>query len=273
VSPAEVDCALSLLREESLLIDNGSLLSLTPEGIRTATRVVRAHRLWERHLADETGFPETEWHALADRREHELSPGEVEDLSVRLGRPTLDPHGDPIPGASGEIASPHSVPLSALPAGAGAQIVHLEDEPEERYAELAALGLYPGLFIRMLDGREAGYRFLADGQEHVLSALAAGNISVLPTPPRSPSGGAVDEPLSVLRPGETATVMHISRRCRGAERRRLLDLGLLPGTSVQAEIAAPSGDPTAYRVRGGLIALRQDQARFIRIQRAAMSRP
>jgi Fe2+ transport system protein FeoA len=59
----------------------------------------------------------------------------------------------------------------------------------------------------------------------------------------------------------------ISRRCRGAERRRLLDLGVLPGTVIQAEIRSPNGDPTAYLVRDALIALRAEQAEFIRIER------
>jgi len=54
--------------------------------------------------------------------------------------------------------------------------------------------------------------------------------------------------------------------CRGMERRRLLDLGLVPGTRVVAEFASPAGDPVAYRVRGALIALRTQQADLIHIQ-------
>lgn len=52
---------------------------------------------------------------------------------------------------------------------------------------------------------------------------------------------------------------------RGAERRRLLDLGLVPGTVVVAEMRSPLGDPVAYRVRGASVALRREQARQIRI--------
>jgi Fe2+ transport system protein FeoA len=47
----------------------------------------------------------------------------------------------------------------------------------------------------------------------------------------------------------------------------MLDLGILPGTLIQAEMTSPSGDPTAYRVRGALIALRKEQARLIQVTR------
>jgi DtxR family Mn-dependent transcriptional regulator len=77
----------------------------------------------------------------------------------------------------------------------------------------------------------------------------------------------IGEPLSALQPGDSGRVVTISRRCRGAERRRLLDLGVLPGTVIQAELRSPNGDPTAYRVRDALIALRAEQAELIRIER------
>ncbi|NTU65007.1 MAG: ferrous iron transport protein A, partial [Chloroflexi bacterium] len=74
-------------------------------------------------------------------------------------------------------------------------------------------------------------------------------------------------PVHQLQAYESGTVVGISPRCHGAERRRLLDLGIVPGTVVRAEIASPSGDPIAYRVRGALIALRREQSDFIRIVR------
>ena len=75
--------------------------------------------------------------------------------------------------------------------------------------------------------------------------------------------------LSALTPGEAARVTGISALCRGLERRRLLDLGLVPGTTIEAEFTSPSGDPTAYRVRGGLLALRREQADLIHVNGAA----
>ena len=52
----------------------------------------------------------------------------------------------------------------------------------------------------------------------------------------------------------------------GANRHRMMDLGILPGTLIRVEMISPLGDPTAYRVRGAVIALRQKQAHDIQIE-------
>ncbi len=52
---------------------------------------------------------------------------------------------------------------------------------------------------------------------------------------------------------------------QGLERRRMMDLGLTPGTRITAEFRSPLGDPVSYRVRGTLIALRREQAQQIEI--------
>jgi ferrous iron transport protein A len=67
-----------------------------------------------------------------------------------------------------------------------------------------------------------------------------------------------------LQPGEAGVVADLE--VDGLQRRRLMDLGLLPGTRVVVEMDSPLGDPTAYRIRGSVIALRRDQARLIRIK-------
>jgi len=69
--------------------------------------------------------------------------------------------------------------------------------------------------------------------------------------------------LNMLKPGQAATVIALT--CEGPDRRRLMDLGILPGTTIVAELTSPLGDPTAYLVRGALVALRREQARHIRI--------
>ena len=52
----------------------------------------------------------------------------------------------------------------------------------------------------------------------------------------------------------------------GPERRRLMDLGLLPGSEVQADLTSPLGDPTAYLVCGSLIVLRRSQTRAVHVE-------
>jgi len=69
--------------------------------------------------------------------------------------------------------------------------------------------------------------------------------------------------LDHLQRGQTATVMGLTSS--GLNRRRLMDLGILPGTSIAIETISPLGDPVAYRVRGAVVALRRDQASEIQI--------
>ena len=69
--------------------------------------------------------------------------------------------------------------------------------------------------------------------------------------------------LDAMQPGQTAIVQRLM--ASGLERRRLMDLGILPGTHIEVEMKSPMGDPTAYLVRGALIALRREQARQIEV--------
>ena len=74
--------------------------------------------------------------------------------------------------------------------------------------------------------------------------------------------------LSELIPGQKAFVKKISPDCQGIERQRLMDLGFVPGSLVEVEVRSPFRDPTAYRIKGGLIALRRIQASKIQISPA-----
>ncbi|MBN1120209.1 MAG: ferrous iron transport protein A [Anaerolineae bacterium] len=70
--------------------------------------------------------------------------------------------------------------------------------------------------------------------------------------------------LSELKPGRIAVIDHLA--IDGEERRRLMDLGMVPGTRVTAEFRSALGDPVAFRIRGSLIALRKVQTRQIVIK-------
>jgi DtxR family Mn-dependent transcriptional regulator len=272
ISPNRAADLVTDLEQRGLLTVEGDQPRLTPEGREAALHVIRAHRLWERHLAEDTGFAEAEWHHLAEQYEHELSPSEADALAAQLGHPTHDPHGDPIPTPDGELIGHGGQPLTTLPLATSARIVHIEDEPETVYAQLVAEGLYPGQWVRPLEVTPQRVRFWANGNEHVVAPVIAANISVVATAPEievEPEASD-DEPLHHLNVNESGTVVGLSPRCRGAERRRLLDLGIVPGTVVRAEIISAGGDPTAYRVRGALIALRREQADLIRISRRAV---
>jgi DtxR family Mn-dependent transcriptional regulator len=101
-----------------------------------------------------------------------------------------------------------------------------------------------------------------------LDLLEAAAVTVDPVPEADDHTVQFDR-LASLDPGETAEVVQIAPAVQGSQRRRLLDLGVLPGTAISAEIRSPSGDPVAYRIRGALIALRRPQAEDIYVRRRA----
>jgi DtxR family Mn-dependent transcriptional regulator len=264
----DIAALLPEMQARGLVQFDGDRLELTAEGRDYARHIIRAHRLWEHYLAEQTGYAEGDWHSLSERREHELSPAETDALSVALGHPLYDPHGDPIPTTSGDLMPVEQVALPNFPLNKPARIVHLEDEPETVYAQLVAEGLHPNMQVQISQITPQRIRFWAGGDEHVLAPVVAANISVAPLKKteQQPEPGRF-ELLNQLKPGETARVVSISPNSRGAERRRFMDLGILPGTTVTAELISPSGDPTAYRVRGALIGLRREQAGMINISR------
>ncbi len=258
---------LAELEQRDLLSLQDGEWSLTSVGEAIALHVIRAHRLWEQHLAEQTGYQQAEWHTQAESYEHMLSPEEVARLARSLGNPSHDPHGDPIPTAEGQFLRQEGLPMTSLQPEQAGRIVHIPDEPEAIAAQLRAEALYPGMVVRISESTPQRVRFWVNGNEHVLAPIVAADVAVVPLVPEqiieSPPGHALDE----LPVGELAEVVSLSPRCRGPERRRLMDLGILPGTQISAELVSPSGDPTAYLVRDTLIALRSEQAHWIKIKR------
>jgi DtxR family Mn-dependent transcriptional regulator len=257
---------LARLEELGLLRSQGDGFALTDEGRSYALRVIRVHRLWERYLADETGVANTEWHRQAEEREHLLTAADADALAARMGNPRFDPHGDPIPTRTGQIPHPKGVSLTAFPEGEIAEIVHIEDEPAVVFAQIATLGLVPGMRVHVITSTTDIVRLKADGIECVLHPLVASNITVQSVTSSTPMEGPF-ESLDLLEPGEKARVVGIARTCRGLQRRRLMDLGVVPGTEISVEMRSATGDPTAYSIRGASIALRKQQARHIQIER------
>ncbi|MBI4418471.1 MAG: FeoA domain-containing protein [Ignavibacteriales bacterium] len=249
------------LTEKKLVIPRGSELVLTIEGREYAVKVIRVHRLWERHLADETMVGELEWHKEAEEKEHVLSKEEAEALAKRLGQPVYDPHGDPIPSPDGGLPREPGKSLDAFHEGDTVRIVHVEDEPAGVYGDLVHAGLYPGMEVTIRGRDDRGIILEREDKRTLLSAVTAANLRVEKTKARRRKGPR--KTLASLSLGKEAVVLGISPACRGLQRRRLMDLGLVPGTAVVAEMSSATGDPTAYRIRGATIALRKEHAELV----------
>ncbi len=238
-------------------------LYLTTEGNRWALQVIRAHRLWERYLADEARMPLEKIHNAAHKHEHLMTLDEINDLDAALGHPAHDPHGDPIPNAAGQLRETHTTtPLDQLKPGQSGKIVHLEDEPPVAYAQLLAEGLFVGQEITVEENSPTRVLLSDDENQYALAQTIAKNVCIeLET-----SKAVFDHstiPLGSLPNRKKAEIVRIDDRCQGFTRRRFLDLGLTPGAWIYPELENAFKEPRAYRVRNTLIALRSDQAKLI----------
>jgi DtxR family Mn-dependent transcriptional regulator len=242
-----------------LLTTSGEVLQLTAQGRSYALRVIRVHRLWERYLADETSTQEMDWHGIAEKMEHSFSPEQADKLAAQIGNPVYDPHGDPIPSSKGDVPNKKGKPLNEMLPGEFANIIHIEDEPQAIYSQILAQGLYPGMQVRMLEVSDRRIKFVANGEECILSPLIAKNITIGLVKYEKPVEGKY-KTLSSLKVGEKGTVFGIAKVLRGQQRRRLMDLGIVPGTEIEAQLESITSDPIAYKVRGSVIALRKKQA-------------
>ncbi len=241
---------------------DGDQINLTPEGRKYALRIIRVHRLWEKYLAEKTGFDKREWHDRAEEMEHNLSGEETDRLALDLGYPLYDPHGDPIPTRKGEIKKLEGVPLSTFEADQVGRIVHIEDEPDAIYRQILAEKIHIGSMLRVVERSAERIVFYSEGEEFVLAPVVASNITVVPTVLETEENAVR---LSSLRADETARVAGISRECRGENRRRLLDLGFVRGAEIAIDLESPMRNPVAYTIKGTSIALRKEQASKILI--------
>ncbi|MBN1449762.1 MAG: metal-dependent transcriptional regulator [Anaerolineales bacterium] len=250
---------IASMESQGLVESRGSELHLTAAGERWALHVVRAHRLWERYLADEARMPLEKVHTEAHRREHRFTDAQLDELDAALGHPSRDPHGDPIPTREGILPKAESKPVTSWQTDRPARIVHLEDEPAIAYQQITAAGLRLGQTIRILESTPQRY-VLSDGEnEYRLAPAVAANIHVAPLPEGEvlPAGTiSLDE----LKHDQRAEIVTLDEAVQGFTRRRFLDLGMTPGTEIYPELQNFFGDPRGYRVRGTLIALRKDQA-------------
>jgi DtxR family transcriptional regulator, Mn-dependent transcriptional regulator len=125
-------------------------VELTTSGRRVALEVIRHHRLLERFLRDELDVPWDRVHDEAEVLEHVLSEDLEERIATKLGDPTYDPHGDPIPTREGEIEVQETHALSELHEGDRGILVRVSDSNPEMLRYLADQGLTPGMALEVV---------------------------------------------------------------------------------------------------------------------------
>jgi DtxR family transcriptional regulator, Mn-dependent transcriptional regulator len=121
--------------------------ALTAVGQRLALEVLRHHRLVELFLVEALGYSWEEVHAEAEVLEHVLSERLEARIAARLGNPTVDPHGDPIPSPDGTLSERPAQPLTHLPLESRGRIVRVTDQNPAHLRYLAELGLVPDVVV------------------------------------------------------------------------------------------------------------------------------
>ena len=126
-------------------------VSLTENGRRVALEVIRHHRLLELYLVETLGVPWDRVHQEAEVLEHVLSEELEELIAVKLGDPTHDPHGDPIPTRELTIEEGTTETLQSLEPGACGTFVRVSDSNPEMLRFLAERGIAPGDQLEVLE--------------------------------------------------------------------------------------------------------------------------
>lgn len=106
-------------------------VSLSPEGSKIATNLIRKHRLWESFLVEKLGFTWDKVHDIAEEMEHIKSEELVSKLDDFLGYPKFDPHGDPIPNAEGKFTLRVQILLSLMKKGDLGIVIGVKEHENE----------------------------------------------------------------------------------------------------------------------------------------------
>ncbi|MDX1389402.1 MAG: metal-dependent transcriptional regulator, partial [Acidobacteriota bacterium] len=119
-------------------------VKLTSAGRQLATHVLRRHRLVELFLVKVMGMNWSEVHTDAEILEHAVSDRLIERMDEMLGRPSSDPHGDPIPTSGGEVSTLEYPSLRSCPIGRRVRVVRVIDQRTDFLRLLEDHGLKPG---------------------------------------------------------------------------------------------------------------------------------
>ncbi|HWX45866.1 MAG TPA: metal-dependent transcriptional regulator [Solirubrobacteraceae bacterium] len=148
---------------------------LTAHGRRVALEVIRHHRLLELFLAETLEMPWDRVHEEAEVLEHVISEELEQLIAAKLGDPTLDPHGDPIPSADLQLREPETQSLESLEPGEGGVFVRVSDSDPEMLRYLSERGISPGDRFQVRDRQPfGGPLFVSFGaREHTIGGQLA----------------------------------------------------------------------------------------------------
>jgi DtxR family Mn-dependent transcriptional regulator len=265
--------------------------TLTRDGERRAFRILRRHRLWEVFLVNKLGFDYDQAHEIACQLEHATPNPLADRLDVFLEYPAVNARGEPIPRGDGPHPARALVPLVALSAGQRGHVVSCDASDAAR-TFLDEQGIRPGVTLTvtavagdsilvLVEGRYLSLaQNLAEAVQLEMERTEKVDSEVKSTPPRPTSTISKNEeasrmqtkteakvrqiPLHKLNAGQRGIVVRVGGK--GPARRRMMDMGLVPGSEVEVVRVAPLGDPIEFTVKGYSLSLRKSEAKAIEVE-------
>lgn len=183
VTPSTVSTTLKKLARDGFIeYEPYGEITLTDTGHALAVRVVRRHRILETYLVHALGMPWDEVHDEADHLEHAISDAVLQRMDDALGNPTHDPHGAPIPDATGVVRINHDESLADASPPATFQVTRVSDRSSDLLRYLQSLGISVGAQLRVNEVNAAAdaIRLSIDGARVQLSLSSAAAIRVRP---------------------------------------------------------------------------------------------
>jgi len=284
ISPVSVNEMCRKLQDLELVIYRPYKgATLTDDGERRALAILRRHRLWEVFLVRELGFAYDEAHDIACNLEHATPVHLADRLDTYLGRPHVNPQGEPIPAKNGQLQPRPSVALTALSAGQVGHVVRCEAQGAAR-AFLDEHGIRPGAPLTVLATTQESVLAQIDDAPITLAHNLAQSIKIETEGTKHPSSTPIipaskketvnmkttnqaavrQVTLDTLRVGQRGVVVRIGSM--GSVKRRMMDMGLVPGTDVSVRRVAPLGDPIEFTVKGYNLSLRKSEAREVVVE-------
>lgn len=172
--PASVSDMLRRLSEKELVdYTKYKGVRATEEGERIALILLRKHRLWETFLVEKLGFKWDEVHEVAEQLEHVRSTLLIDKLDELLGRPKIDPHGDPIPDAEGRMPELNQILLSEMKPGEKGTITAVGTDAPDFLQYLERVGLRLGTQVEVVElmAFDGSAQLILDGRKPQLVSL------------------------------------------------------------------------------------------------------
>lgn len=184
VVPGTVTTMIKALADSGLVLyEPRTGVRLTRGGEQLALHVLRRHRLVELFLVKTLGLDWSEVHDEAEELEHAISDKVLDRIDALLGHPEVDPHGDPIPTAKGQVAAPQSRSLAECDLGRPYQVARITDQ-DPRFLQFAERnGLVPGVTLTLAarDASADAVVISCDGRgTTTVGTAAAAKILVVP---------------------------------------------------------------------------------------------